>query len=102
MNTPNRLGIVLAYIKPFTEYYTESPTWYLEEDIVNNNLLSQIYEEHTYYISHSKLQNSEAIVTLENYEEAIKEDYLIHLLGEDMYSQMITKYKEHIKDIDEF
>lgn len=102
LNTPNRLGIVLAYIKPFTEYYTESPTWYLEEDIVNNNLLSQIYEEHTYYISHSKLQNSEAIVTLENYEQAIKEDYLIHLLGEDMYSQMITKYKEHIKDIDEF
>lgn len=102
LNSPNRLGIVLAYIKPFSEYYTESPTWYLEEDIRKNGLLPQIYEKHTYYISYSKLQNSAAIITLANYEEAIKEDYLIHLLGEDMYSQMITKHKEYIKNTDKF
>lgn len=100
LNSPNRLGIVLAYVKPFTDYYTESPTWYLEEDIRKNDLLPQIYEEHTYYISYSKLQNSEAIVTLENYEDAIREEYLIHLLGEEMYSRMIERNKEFVKDID--
>ena len=100
LNSPNRLGIVLAYVKPFTDYYTERPTWYLEEDIRTNNLLPQIYEEHTYYIGYSKLQNSEAIVTLENYEDAIQEEYLIYLLGEEMYSRMTERNKEFVKDMD--
>lgn len=100
LNSPNRLGIVLAYVKPFTDYYTESPAWYLEEDIRENGLLPQIYENHTYYISYSKLQNSEAIITLGNYEEVIQEEYLIHLLGEEMYSRMTGQNKEFVKDID--
>ncbi len=98
LNNPNHLGLVLAFVKPFTDYYTESPTWYLEEDIINNDLFYQIYMKHTYYISYSKSQNSEAVVALRDYEEAILDEYLIHLLGDEMYCKITGQSKNVVKE----
>lgn len=97
---PNRLGIVLAYVKPFTDYYQEAPTWYCEEDIIDRDLLPYLYENHTYYISYSKKQNNEALIVLENYEDSILDEYLIHLLGKEQYTQMVLHTKELVKDKD--
>ena len=96
----NRQGLVLAYIKPFTYYYKEQPSWYLEEDIIKNGRFLELCEKHTYYISYSKLQKREAIITLENYEEEIMDDYLKDLLGEELFLQITDQNKEYVKDID--
>ena len=94
----NRQGLVLAYIKPFTDYYSEEPTWYLEEDIVKNNTFLELCEKHTYNISYSKLHKSEAIITLENYEEEIMDDYLKDLLGDELFLQITGQNKEYVKE----
>ena len=104
LHQPDKFGIYLAYVKPFTECYEEEPTWYLEEEITKGDLLFQIQEKHTYYISYSRLQNSEAIFTLNSYEDfecdPVRQEYLKQLLGEEMYSRMTERNKEFVKDMD--
>lgn len=81
---PNLLGIILGYVKPFREYYPEASHTYIKEDVENDpSLMRQLWEEHSFYIAHSRLDRSDAIVLFD--EEPMKQlqiDYINHLCFE--------------------
>lgn len=95
----NTLGIVLAYVKPFTYSYHEECQWYCEEDIEENNLYEEVFLNHTYYISYSKKNRDAALIIVE--EEPMNNllyEYLRNLLGEEDFFDMLEKSKEYKKE----
>jgi len=63
----NKLGIKLTYIKPFQEIYPEPGVIVIKEEVEGNpEALSYLLENYDYYISHSKLDNSDAIVIMDD------------------------------------
>lgn len=78
----NSLGIILAFVKPFSDYYDEKPTIYIKEEVERNTqLMEDIFYNHSYYIAHSKLDKSDAIVTIdEEPMEQVRSDYFNFLL----------------------
>jgi len=60
LNEANKLGIVLAYVRPFLDFYEFNDVYYIKEDIENDVEMNEfILENYEYYISHSKLDKSD-------------------------------------------
>lgn len=89
----NSIGITLAYVKPFKEYYPEKPCVYIKEEVENNPLLMErIFFDHSYYIAHSKLNRRDAIITLDQGPtDAVRIDYLNDLLRKSNCKEFIKK-----------
>ena len=65
LGVANDLGIVLAFVKPFTEYYDQEPVFFIKEDVEEKaQLMEEIFHNYDYYIAHSKLDRSDAIVVV--------------------------------------
>ena len=66
LGTSNNLGLILAYARPFQDYYEEQPKIYIQEEIDNNSQkLEELYNNHSYYIVHYKYSKDYAIVQLD-------------------------------------
>lgn len=63
----NKFGIKLTYIKPFQEVYPEPGIAAIKEEVEGNpEALEYLLENCDYYISHSKLDRSDAIVIMDD------------------------------------
>lgn len=89
----NKLGIVLAHVKPFLECYHELPTWYMEEDFIERCKDTDFYYSHTYYIA-VKETGEEAIVILNELPaESVQVEYFRDFLGEKEFSDIVQLYE---------
>lgn len=67
LNKSNNLGIVLAYVKPFLEFYEKNDSYFIKEEVEGNFKFNEfIFDNYEYYISHSKLDRSDAVVIIDN------------------------------------
>lgn len=67
LNEANNLGIILAYAKPFLEFFDENDAYFIKEDVENDPKINEfIFNNFEYYISHSKLNKSDAVVIIDN------------------------------------
>ena len=65
-NASNSLGIMLVYAKPFRDYYKEEPIIYEQEELENSyKKMEEVFNNHSYYITHNKTKKSYAIVQLD-------------------------------------
>jgi len=77
LNETNEYGIRLAYIKPFQELYQEKPLTLIKEKTENNyEVLEELFYTREYYISHSTLDGSDAIVIIDDEKaDLVREEY---------------------------
>lgn len=93
----NKLGIVLAHVKPFLECYRDLPTWYKEEEFIERCMDTDFYYSHTYYIA-VKETGEEAIVILNELPaESVQVDYFRDFLGEKEFSDIVQLYENTCK-----
>lgn len=78
----NSLGIALAYVKPFTECYPEEAQVYIQEKVLEQpEMLEEMALLNSYYIMHSNLTNTDAIVINDEAPmEKVRQEYLEHLI----------------------
>lgn len=88
----NSLGINLAYVKPFIDYYSEDVVSYVQEDAIKCPDMLEEMISHPYYVMHSKITNKDAVV-INNFEPLmmVKEEYLENLLGKEKFHSMYQK-----------
>lgn len=93
LGKPNDLGITLAHVKPFSECYQEDAVFYIQEDIEDDYwTLEELLLTRSYYITHSKLMNTDAIVILD--EEKMVDviyEYLRSTLGDELFQELCNK-----------
>lgn len=62
----NNLGLILAYTRPFQDYYKEQPKIYIQEEIDNNfKKLEELFNNHSYYVTHHKYSKDYAVVQVD-------------------------------------
>lgn len=78
LETTNNLGLTLAYVRPFQDYYKEQPQIYIQEEIEGNTKkLEELYDNHSYYVTHYKYSKDYAIVQLDTEPmKLVTRDYL--------------------------
>jgi len=89
----NKYGIRLSYVKSFTDIYKEEPLVICKEEAEDDyNVQSYLYDNRQYYISHSKLDGSDAIIILDSYygDEVVRQEYY-NLLIQDKDKEIIKK-----------
>lgn len=66
LNSTNSFGIMLAYARPFKAYYSEEPTIYQQEELESDyRKMEAVFDNHSYYVTHSKITRDYAIVQLD-------------------------------------
>lgn len=87
----NKLGIKLVHVKPFAECYHEEVNIFVEEDVFKDSYMALEMLEHSYYVIHSKLKKSDAIViNCEEPMEIVRHEYFKDLLGLEMYDKVFS------------
>lgn len=87
----NKLGIKLVHVKPFAECYHEDVNTYVEEEVFHDYNMTLEMLEHSYYVIHSKLKKSDAIViNCEDPMEIVRHEYFKDLLGPEMYDEVFN------------
>lgn len=98
----NKLGIVLAHVKPFSECYHQKPQWYMEEDFIEKCKDESFYFKHTYYISVKKTGEEAIVILNELPAESVQVEYFRQILGENQFQDIVQIYKNvYAKDISE-
>lgn len=89
----NSLGISLAYVKPFRDCYSEEPTTYIEEDVLEQlELLEEMTLTHSYYVMYSKLTRESAVViNVCEPMESVRYEYMRSVMGEEAFADMWQK-----------
>lgn len=89
----NKLGIVLAHVKPFCELYHDRPKWYMEEEFIRRCEEDEnFYFNHTYYIAVKDTGDEALIILDEAPSENVQIEYFRNLLGEDEFHDICQIY----------
>ncbi len=85
----NKERIVLAYYRNVTDYYDEEAPVFIKEEIENNSaLMERVFNEYPCYISHSKIDKTDALIIQDGFGHyQIHEDYRNSLFGKKVYQK---------------
>lgn len=92
----NRYGIILAYVKPFSDYFSEDVHIYNLKEIENDDCFFEKILFHSYYVMYTEEINNYSIITNDiTYLERMRYGYLKDLLGPEEFDNLINqKYKK--------
>lgn len=91
LNKPNRLGIVLAYVKPFSECYSDTPKIYNQDDIFgNDDIIDEIIDLPYYVIHYEDNDNYSVIINEDSPLISVRYEYFRTMMGNEDFYNMIN------------
>ena len=91
LNKPNRLGIILAYVKPFSECYNDVPKIYNINDINNDDEIIDEIINLPYYVVHYEDNDDYAVIINEGSPLiSVRNEYFRNIMGNEDFDDMIN------------
>lgn len=91
LNKPNRLGIILAYVKPFSECYNDVPKIYNINDINNDDEIIDEIINLPYYVVHYEDNDDYAVIINEDSPLiSVRNEYFRNIMGNEDFDDMIN------------
>lgn len=88
LNKPNRFGIVLAYVKPFSECYGDEPKIYNINDI--DDALEEILNLPYYVVHYEDNDNYAVIINEDSPLISVRYEYFRNIMGNEDFYNMIN------------